>query len=123
VPADGPIDDKIPGDVRLAESRLMALLRPSADHYVTVEESPEDILPIVEVADRSEAYDRLTKAPLYARFGIQGYRIVNINREQVVAYRDPTPHGYSTTQVSRRSDTIGPLAFPDLTIRAVDFLG
>ncbi|MBA2447382.1 MAG: Uma2 family endonuclease, partial [Chloroflexi bacterium] len=48
----------------------VALLRPRDDFYADADETPEDVLLVVEVADSSEVYDRRTKAPLYARHGI-----------------------------------------------------
>jgi Uma2 family endonuclease len=101
----------------------VALLRPRADYYGDEDETPEDVFLIVEVADTSEAYDRLTKAPMYARYGIPELWIVNLNRDQIVAYRDPKATGYATTQVYRRGESITPLAFPDLSIPVVNILG
>ena len=42
----------------------VVLLRPRDDFYADVDAGPEDVLLIIEVADSSEGYDRLTKAPL-----------------------------------------------------------
>jgi Uma2 family endonuclease len=97
----------------------VALLRPRDDFYASADETPADVLLVVEVADGSEVYDRQTKAPLYARHGIPELWIANLNRDQVVIYRDPTPAGYATTRVARRGESISPLAFPNLAI-AVD---
>ena len=101
----------------------IVLLRFRADFYAESDETPEDVLLIVEVADSSEAYDRRTKAPLYARFGIREYWLVDLNRDLVTVYRDPTPDGYATSRVFRRGESIGPLAFPELTVAVDDILG
>jgi Uma2 family endonuclease len=101
----------------------VVLLRRRADFYGQADETPADVLLVVEVADSSEGYDRLTKAPLYARYGISEYWIVNLNRDQVVVYRDPAPHGYATTRVARRGESISPLAFPNLAIAVDEVLG
>ena len=101
----------------------VVLLRFRADFYAESDETPEDVLLIVEVADSSETYDRRTKGPLYARFGIPDYWIVDLNRDLVTVYRDPTPDGYATSRVLRRGESISPLAFPELTVAVDDILG
>ena len=101
----------------------ISLLRYRADFYAESDETIEDILLIVEVADSSEAYDRRTKGPLYARFGIPDYWLADLNRDIVTQYRDPTPNGYATSQVFRRGESMSPLAFPELTVAVDDILG
>ncbi len=101
----------------------VVLLRPCEDFYAGADETPEDVLLVVEVADSSEVYDRQTKAPLYARHGIPELWIANLNRDQIIVHRDPTPAGYATTRVARRGESISPLAFPDLTIAVEAILG
>jgi len=101
----------------------LVLLRFRADFYAQSDEAPEDVLLIVEVADSSEAYDRRTKGPLYARFDIPDYWLADLNRDRVTVYRDPTPDGYATSRVYRRGESISPLAFPDLAVAVDDILG
>ena len=101
----------------------VALLRPRDDFYADADETPEDVLLVVEVADSSEVYDRRTKAPLYARHGIPELWIANLNRDQIIVCRDPAPTGYATVRVARRGESISPLAFPDLTIAVDAILG
>lgn len=47
------------------------------------------------VADTSLRYDRDTKLPLYARYGIAEARIFDIPHTQVIVDRSPGPDGYS----------------------------
>ena len=101
----------------------LALLRRRDDFYADADETPEDVLLVVEVADSSEVYDRQTKAPLYARHGILELWIANLNRDQVIVCRDPAPAGYATMRVARRGESISPLAFPNLTIAVDAILG
>jgi hypothetical protein len=101
----------------------LTLLRFRADFYADADETPEDILLVVEVADTSEAYDRRTKAPQYARFGIRELWIVDVNRELLTRYLDPAEDGYGTTRVYRRGEALSPLAFPELMIAVNDILG
>jgi len=101
----------------------LVLLRYRADFYVESDEAPEDILLVIEVAETSERYDRRTKAPLYARFGIPELWIVDLNRRRITRYLDPTADGYQSTRIYRRGETLSPLAFPNLMVPVVDILG
>ncbi|MCC7370203.1 MAG: Uma2 family endonuclease, partial [Chloroflexi bacterium] len=92
----------------------VALLRFRPDFYASMEETPADVLLVVEVADTSLEYDRRTKAPLYARFGIPELWIADLTRERLLVYREPTPQGYASTQVLAPGESISPLAFPAL---------
>jgi Uma2 family endonuclease len=101
----------------------LVLLRFREDFYANSPATEEAVLLIVEVADSSEWYDRQTKAPLYARFGIPEYWIVDLNRDRIACYLDPTPTGYHHTRVYRRGESLSPLAFPDLTIGVDEVIG
>jgi Uma2 family endonuclease len=101
----------------------LVLLRFRADFYAESDEAPEDVLLVIEVADTSESYDRRTKAPLYAQHGILELWIVDLNRDRITRYVDPTPDGYATTQVFRRGESLSPLAFPHLMLAVDDILG
>ena len=101
----------------------VVLLRPRADFYADADETPDDVLLIVEVADSSLEYDLRTKAPMYARYGVPELWIVDLNHDQVLLFRDPTPHGYTTTRVIRRGESLSPRAFPSLVISVDAILG
>ena len=101
----------------------IALLRPRADFYADADETPDDVLLIVEVADSSLEYDVRTKAPMYARYGIPELWVADLNHDQIFLFRDPTPGGYKTTRVVRRGESLSPLAFPSLAISVDAILG
>ena len=101
----------------------IALLRPRPDYYADADAGADAILLIVEVADTPEPYDRQTKGPLYARHGIPELWIVDLNRNLVTRYLDPTSEGFRTTRVYRRSESLSPLAFPDVLIPVAEILG
>ena len=101
----------------------LALLQFRDDFYATATATEEAARLVIEVADTSEVYDRRTKGPLYARYGIPELWIVELNRDRVTRHLDPTPRGYSTTRVFRRGETLSPLAFPDLVVTVDDILG
>jgi Uma2 family endonuclease len=75
-----------------------------------------DILLVVEVADTSLQYDRRIKVPLYARHGITEVWIVEIERDRVRAYREPTTTGYRIAQELSRRATVAPQALQQCAI-------
>lgn len=93
------------------------------------DEHPSTALLIVEVAETSLAYDRTTKASLYAKSGILDYWIVNLLDDQLEVHRDPSPmpdqpfgYGYSTVVTYRTSEVVSALAAPDKAIAVADLL-
>ncbi|MFN8635510.1 MAG: Uma2 family endonuclease [Chloroflexota bacterium] len=101
----------------------VVLLRYREDFYADDHPSDEAVLLIVEVADTSEAYDRRTKAPLYARHGIPELWLVDLNRDLVTRFTEPGPDGYASTRIFRRGESLSPLAFPDLQVAVDAILG
>jgi Uma2 family endonuclease len=101
----------------------LALLHRRSDYYAAGHPGPGDVLLVVEVADSSIDYDRQTKAPLYARHGIPELWILDLTRDHLAVYREPSRDGYATTRVFRRGESISPLAFPDVQIAVDDILG
>jgi Uma2 family endonuclease len=100
-----------------------ALLRPQPDFYASGHPTPEHILLVVEVANTSLEYDRQAKVPLYARSGIAETWLVDLERDLLIVYLDPTPTGYDTIRFLWRGDTVSPSAFPHLKIAVTDIFG
>ena len=101
----------------------IALLRPREDFYATRKAGPEDVLLLVEIAESSLDYDRLTKLPRYAAAGIVEVWIVNLVDEQIEVYRGPTGGEYAVRTTHRRGDTLVPVALPDVAVRVEEILG
>ncbi len=102
----------------------IVLLRPASDYYRNGHPIPEDILLLVEVAESSLRYDREVKAPLYARFGIPEYWLVNLTEQCLEVYRQPEANGcYQSVARYERSDTIAPLAWPEVVVSIRELLG
>ena len=100
----------------------LVLLRPRDDFYDGTDATADAILLLIEVADSSEAYDRLTKTPMYARHGIPELWLVDLNRGLVTVSCDPSPAGYQTVRVYRRGEPITPQAFPDIVVAINEIL-
>ncbi len=70
---------------------------------------PSDIALVIEIAHSTLRKDREIKAPLYARFGLAEYWMIDARQHYTTIYRNPVDGRWSQT------DTIGPdqpLTFP-----------
>lgn len=72
----------------------IVIARPRDDFYRRNHPAPADILLVIEVADSSLTYDRAIKGPLYARYGILEYWLVNLPDQCLECYRIPAVTGY-----------------------------
>lgn len=94
----------------------IALLRPRADFYKSRHPEAADVLLLVEVSDASLRYDRQIKAPLYARHGIGELWIIDVERDRVFLYSEPTAAGYRAAQELKRPGSMAPRALPHCAI-------
>ncbi len=92
------------------------------DDYHRNRPTPTDVLLLVEVADTSLEFDREVKLPRYAAAGIPEVWIVNLRARQVEGYSDPVDGTYRSRRMVTAEGSIGPLAFPDVTLAVADFL-
>src|SRR5436853_5077634 len=72
----------------------------------------DDVLLLIEVADTTLRYDRVTKLKLYAKEKIAEYWIVNVQGKSIEVYRDRIATGYSTSMKLAPGDTASPRALP-----------
>jgi Uma2 family endonuclease len=87
------------------------------------EKNPTEAVLIVEVSDSRLAYDRTTKAGLYAAAGVPEYWIVNVPDRVLEVRRDPRPDaaaefgaGYGSLATLAPGATVAPLARPDAPV-------
>ncbi|BAY30782.1 hypothetical protein NIES2107_26300 [Nostoc carneum NIES-2107] len=66
-----------------------AIVRSTADNYLSAHPTPPDIFLVIEIADSSLDYDRNVKMPLYAEAEIPHYWIFNLVAKQLEAYSEP----------------------------------
>ena len=99
------------------------LLRFTEDNYRNRKPETGDVLLLVEVADSSMYYDLLTKVPLYARHGIPEVWLVDLTRDRIDVYRDPSGMAFGSEIPYGRGEAISPQAFPDLQVRVEDIIG
>jgi len=90
---------------------------------------PTKALIVVEISLESLAYDRRTKASLYAGGGITDYWIVNLRRRQLEVHRKPvrdskSQFGWRYSQITtyKPDETVAPLAAKSSPIAVNDLL-
>lgn len=83
----------------------------------TVDARGPDIMLAIEVADSSLPYDLRVKAPLYARFGVREYWVVDAVRRVVRVHRAPADGAYTDVYEYSADEAVTPLLFPDLSLR------
>ena len=83
---------------------------------------PDTAVLVVEVAETSLTYDRLTKGSLYARSGIPEYWLLDLGRRQLEVYRRPQGEGFLDTASFSETDRVAPAAVPDAALRVADLL-
>ena len=115
------VQDPIIVDQRYAPQPDLALLRPRADFFASQTPTAADCLLVVEVADASAESDRQIKVPRYARGGLAELWLVDLEREVVVVYRQPSGNAYQQVQLFHRGETIsiGTLRGPEIQVAAV----
>jgi len=99
------------------------VLRPRNDAYRRSHPQPADVLLLIEVAETSLKYDREIKAPLYARYGVADYWLVNLPERCIEVYRNPQPSGYAKRRVAHPGETLQALLLPDLQLAVDAVLG
>lgn len=101
----------------------VALLRLRDDEYAKGLPGPGDVLLLIEVADTTLAWDRDRKAPLYARSAIPETWVVDLNGQEVIVSRRPSPGGYQQISRARRGETLRVEGLPSMTVTVDDVLG
>jgi Uma2 family endonuclease len=100
----------------------LALLKPRDDYYRKQHPSGADILLVVEVSESSLRYDRHTKVPLYARYGVPEVWIVNLQNREVHFYGARTESGYAEVSSERDPKRIGLRELPGVEINLSSIL-
>lgn len=85
--------------------------------YAERHPGPEDLLLVAEVSDSTLRFDRMTKAALYARAGIQECWVLDLNARRLLVHRQPTPDGYQEITAYGEDESVAPLARPEISVR------
>ena len=101
----------------------LALLKPRKDFYSKSHPGPEDVLVVIEVADRSLDYDRNVKLPLYARAGIPEAWLMVLSKDVIEVYSQPRNGKYQKVQRLKRGKTLVSSTIPTFSCKVEDLLG
>lgn len=96
------------------------LLRPDLDESRAP--MPEDVLLLVEVADSSLVYDLRDKYKAYARTGIAEYWLLDLTRNQMRVFFDPSAEGYRGEKIVAADEAVAPLSFPNEPVSLKELL-
>ncbi len=94
----------------------IAIVRLDPRKYFDRHPQPEDILLLAEVADSTLNEDRTRKAKLYAKANICEYWVIDVNKRQVLGFRQSDGDRYSQEFTLSENDSIGLSAFPEILI-------
>ena len=83
---------------------------------------PDTASLVIDVAYSSLAYDRGTKAPLYAEMGVPEYWIVNVKDASIEVHREPSGGHYGRVTTHRAGESIALRAFPDVALAVGDIV-
>lgn len=75
-----------------------------------------DLALVIEVADSSLGYDLRVKAPLYARYGVPEYWVVDAVRQTVRVHRDPGESGYGYVAEYSSDEPVAALMLAGVTV-------
>jgi Uma2 family endonuclease len=71
---------------------------------------------VIEVSDTSRAYDRDTKAPLYAEMGVPELWLVDVRKQTIEVRTDPEDGICRRVETFGVGQTVAPRAFADVAI-------
>jgi Uma2 family endonuclease len=77
---------------------------------------------LIEISDSTLAYDRSTKAELYASSDIAEYWIVNLKARQLEVRREPKNGKYAKVETLTEKQSVATLAMPRKKIKVADLL-
>ena len=98
----------------------LAVVPGEPDDYLKAH--PKTALLVLEVADSSQYHDRVRKAGIYVRAGLQDYWISNLAQDVLEVYRKPARGEYREKLTLHRGERIAPLACPEVLVAVDDLL-
>ena len=93
-----------------AEPDIVVLARSWREFQVYPQ--PSDLRLVVEISDSTVAFDRSTKASLYARAAIAEYWVADIPGRRLIVHRDPRDGAYHSVIAYNEGESVTPLAAP-----------
>jgi Uma2 family endonuclease len=101
----------------------LILLEPRKDYYASADPITRNALLVIEVSDTSIRYDRGPKLKVYARAGVSEVWIEDLTSDTLLVFREPSGAIYRTHLTLQGTDSVSPLAFPELNLPVSALLG
>jgi len=101
----------------------LVVLKIRSDDYIGKKVRAEDALLVVEVSDTTLRYDRRIKLPSYAAAGVPEVWIEDLEKHDLLVFRNPTGGTYSENLILQRGEKVSPEAFPEIVFDIDDLLG
>ena len=120
---------RVPDDLMIAAAsafRLEPYNQPEPDIIIFPEalQVPDvrgdTVLLVVEIADSSLSSDLEIKGPLYSRYGVREYWVIDPKSHETHRHREPGPDGYARVSIAGHRDLLTPLLVPALAVRLSD---
>lgn len=97
----------------------LAVLRYQADYYHDAHPTPKGVFMIIEVSHTTQQYDRETKVPLFAQYGIPEIWIVDLKAKTIEVYSKPMNGEYGNKKTFQRGDVLESGYFERLLVSRV----
>jgi Uma2 family endonuclease len=82
--------------------------------------SPTDILLVIEIAASGSSYERDIKSPIYARYGVQEFWVVDANERVTWVHTGPSDRGWSSIVERGSNENLTTPALPNFSMRLSD---
>ncbi len=79
-----------------------------------------DVVLAIEQADSSVRRDLGWKAKLYARHGVRGHWVIELDAARIHVHRGPGAEGFTSVETFEREDVASSLLVPGLSLRLAD---
>jgi Uma2 family endonuclease len=83
---------------------------------------PDRAFLVIEVADSSLAFDRETKAPLYASSNVAEYWVVDLAGRAIEVYTEAKAGRFTQVRRADSGGRVSPGAFPEVVLAVADVL-
>ena len=117
------VQDPIHIDEHNEPERDIALLVPRDDFYAEAHPTAKDVLLVIEVSDSTLEYDRDLKKNLYAGAGIGEFWLINLQKNTIETFWNPTGGDYYEMRIYEQSETIQSKNIEYLTLPVSEILG
>jgi len=97
----------------------VAVLKYQEDYYEAGHPEAKDVLLVIEVSLTTQKYDRETKIPLYASYGIPEAWIVDLKQKVIEVHQKPVGDNYTVEATYKIIDTLTSMVIEKLAVNRV----